>query len=1296
MIRSFENTTYDNDFKEFPKLNYRSISADLAFPPKKPAKEAPTVEGILRSNWFLKYYQQLPSVVLFMATFSSDWTLADWIRREASYTERYNRMRTSLGSRGCAIVFVLVKIGANTQSDKELIEERVSTLKRHIQGENKLFLLISLSDILANSSVMKRLVRNLREFSHTYYTAQYRKAKISERQAKSKGNAEHLFSARYGVKAAFFLEFLGQPSQALQYYRQASVALAEVSKVASDSEMKHQCKVLSSYTNYKICNILFKSGSEKEAFMQFKSHVGQYSLFVLSDLGCAWRHAGWMCDQYLVFLQLLDRFAVAGSSFGTDRVYFLLNAARYASKRHIAFQEFLAGEKYAKLMSTDTTEHLQRTINAQSVVLSTSRFVGVSSSLYDPGLDKYYDASDLATKDLRIAHLIRMYVGEEQVLDHSALILGYLWQAQDKLSPQQVRARARVGTLVADHYMRTQRYDDALANYTDMTNLLSGEKWISTQLPGLKNKYHCEYVLGRTSQFVRTALSYYSLALQHDALSELEQESLTTSIFDMFGYQTSQHLFSDFGQFSSLNHNLKEELPDRFTVDMSPSEPMFKFDVHFSKPSILLGESVTVRINIVSFFQRQIKLSELDFEFHASNGQSIVQQFRPRDSKSIGTDSAAIRTHSLELLPNSPTTFEFDILISDSYLDSVAASEWGLCLERVCMALQIQLSGKLATNSNATTDSNKITSTDSSRTIIFKIIPHSPEFVKSREYFGNVNANLLEVKRYLDSTYAPVILQLNRPLAEIKMLSGSSDVISGKPVSVTGPLKLCQGSIQRVNIDFGVSKCPILGGKVYLSVDYSPRDSESAFFWHPDLSKWPTVGSGSGSSRALISEEEIDSVKFYPFKLNASMQPESPLSLPSQQPGSFFSIPLFVRSETEGLFKIKSVLEYYPRKDILSVATKEFYFEVLFQKPVDVSFRLSAVDNIRKGVGRDFNNTIAPVTTVCRDDILNLAYTIQCSHPIYSGAIKLLSLKVKAGDTANESSANFTLLTDENIHTPSNEYVDVLSPGSTAGISPSQASAGIELRAHELFEMSHDMLCQSHDSPGSGLKNRAALSSSAGAAVGYDSLVDSISRADKIKLQAVAHAILSLQVVDRSFLSPPDLSAYKSSPAPTPSATIAGTSSSSKSSSGAGADLSWLLLPVSVESREAKLKREASQGVNGGSKSRSSSPIPQTQARDSLLGVDPSISLTRVATLIFSAPSVQVIDSPFAVEFKPPTKCLFGETVHLRIGIQNRLQEVAHLQVQVQSGIDFLITGSLNQTIYVSRMKFDTIFISLS
>ena len=108
LIRSFDGTNVDNsDNKEFPKLAYficpsssfvdRNVYQDVQFPTKKLPKELPTTEGILRSDWLIKHHEQLPSVVLFITSFSVDWSLSEWIKREAGFHERYSRLKATLG-----------------------------------------------------------------------------------------------------------------------------------------------------------------------------------------------------------------------------------------------------------------------------------------------------------------------------------------------------------------------------------------------------------------------------------------------------------------------------------------------------------------------------------------------------------------------------------------------------------------------------------------------------------------------------------------------------------------------------------------------------------------------------------------------------------------------------------------------------------------------------------------------------------------------------------------------------------------------------------------------------------------------------------------------------------------------------------------------------------------------------------------------------------------------------------------------------------------------------------------------
>lgn len=308
LIRCFENTNYENEFKDFPKLQYRSVSPELQFPSKKASKETPNTEGIIRSNWLLKYHQQLPSVLLFITSFSVDRSLAEWIRREASFHDRYSRLKASLGSRGCNVVYILIKTGAIELVDKDVIEERINSLKRHLQLDTKTLLIFTLPEITANSSVNKRLVKLLREYSYTFYAAQFKKSKLQERVCKTRaGPNEHLLCSRYSLKAAYFLEFLGQPTQSLQYYRQCFQHLLDLNRISVASEnvpILQQVKTLCNYINFKIISMLLSNTLDREAFIQFKLFIHFFLNMKITGMVNALTMLHLLCVSVLFALEL--------------------------------------------------------------------------------------------------------------------------------------------------------------------------------------------------------------------------------------------------------------------------------------------------------------------------------------------------------------------------------------------------------------------------------------------------------------------------------------------------------------------------------------------------------------------------------------------------------------------------------------------------------------------------------------------------------------------------------------------------------------------------------------------------------------------------------------------------------------------------------------------------------------------------------------------------------------------------------------------------------------------------------
>ena len=93
--------------------------------------------GLLRDNWIHKHRELLPSTVILVTTFSVDWSSSEWMRREASFFDRYTRLKNSVAGRDVKIVLLPVRVGAAQSSiDKVSISFIVYVIMPSINDSN--------------------------------------------------------------------------------------------------------------------------------------------------------------------------------------------------------------------------------------------------------------------------------------------------------------------------------------------------------------------------------------------------------------------------------------------------------------------------------------------------------------------------------------------------------------------------------------------------------------------------------------------------------------------------------------------------------------------------------------------------------------------------------------------------------------------------------------------------------------------------------------------------------------------------------------------------------------------------------------------------------------------------------------------------------------------------------------------------------------------------------------------------------------------------------------------------------
>ena len=185
------------------------------------------------------------------------------------------------------------------------------------------------------------------------------------------------------------------------------------------------------------------------------------------------------------------------------------------------------------------------------------------------------------------------------------------------------------------------------------------------------------------------------------------------------------------------------------------------------------------------------------------------------------------------------------------------------------------------------------------------------------------------------------------------------------------------------------------------------------------------------------------------------MQPLQPILLPDQDADSEFCVPLFLRSEVHGSFKVKLCIEYVPKSGLTVPVTKDFEINVTFDRPVKMSYSMTPQNDAQCGVIRESNMSL-----VMRGDIINMAASLTCINGL-NGHIELLGMslhtKPDEDDQLNNSSEVTSTATEIFKSTNGESICDLLK-----GLSDNEQGDSAEvvrLQKGEIFVGSTSIYC---------------------------------------------------------------------------------------------------------------------------------------------------------------------------------------------------------------------------------------------
>ena len=220
-----------------------------------------------------------------------------------------------------------------------------------------------------------------------------------------------------------------------------------------------------------------------------------------------------------------------------------------------------------------------------------------------------------------------------------------------------------------------------------------------------------------------------------------------------------------------------------------------------------------------------------------------------------------------------------------------------------------------------------------------------------------------------------------------------------------------------------------------------PRTLDASLLWYPELSSscegltdldkliFHPLSLSTATTTSITMDDDLSSGADKDKNKNKDkdndIKNETPtitpaaFALPDLPPNSDFTVPIFVRSEALGMFKVKASFKYSPTSssssnstfdsDVSTSVTKAFEITCNVVRPLAVSFNLSSNRDANCGVSNDMASN-----SVLRGDNISLTSTITCVRVCKKkvGVIDIAliqssdgksSFKIKDGDKINES-----------------------------------------------------------------------------------------------------------------------------------------------------------------------------------------------------------------------------------------------------------------------------------------------------
>ncbi|EDW50298.1 GM14549 [Drosophila sechellia] len=469
-------------------VQYKLLPPNYEFPvakPKRASYEWYHPKGILKRNWMLKHLHVLPSVVVLFQ--DMEWNDLQWTEKQVQCAAIVQALKNALQERNTRLCLVLLQRAAPLPPGEDLLAaERAASLTNACGITSKMLFILPHTEHLTGYAL--RLESAFLDMAQSYYALMSKRIRNHRDQLTA---AHTSLKIRHQFKLGFVAEMRQDFSTGQKHYFQAYANLDEIR--INDGNCL-EIKTLAGFLNYKICRLMFKLKTPRDAINQFIIHVDKYKSRVgFKDL--AFEHHAWLSTQHSVFAELFCEAIKNGlPALQTQHpgIYYH-KAAEFVMKRRDA-----ALEAYAAMQASSeaTPTPIQNPL-----------------SLYT----EFFGIRAVKTGDLVAEQQANMQLcDQERSYNHSAGIIALLSQAMAQFKIYKcLRFRKKLAIDMAEEYLKSGDHAKALTLYSLMLPDYRQEKWATIFTDVLLKTLRCALLSGSVADYI--ACSLEALSLRHQS-----------------------------------------------------------------------------------------------------------------------------------------------------------------------------------------------------------------------------------------------------------------------------------------------------------------------------------------------------------------------------------------------------------------------------------------------------------------------------------------------------------------------------------------------------------------------------------------------------------------------------------------------------------------------------------------------------------------------------------------------------------------------------------------------------------